>query len=64
MDRSKFVAIVTGAIAIVLSLAYLLMVQILDLRTEMVPAPFGLIADQPQITGVSEFLVGLLSLVR
>ncbi|MBD2019421.1 hypothetical protein H6F43_04380 [Leptolyngbya sp. FACHB-36] len=39
MNRSKLVAIVTGAIAIALSLAYLLIVQLLDFRGEMVPAP-------------------------
>lgn len=39
MDRSKLVAIITGAIAILLSIAYLLMVQLLDFRGEMVPAP-------------------------
>jgi hypothetical protein len=39
MDRSKIVAVVTGAIAILLSIAYLLIVQFLDLRGEMVPAP-------------------------
>lgn len=39
MDRSKIVAVVTGAIAILLSLAYLLIVQFLDLRGEMIPAP-------------------------
>jgi hypothetical protein len=38
MDRSKITAIVTGAIAILLSLAYLLLVQVLDNR-EMLPAP-------------------------
>lgn len=41
MDRSKLVAIVTGAIAIGLSLAYLVLVQLLDLRGEMIPAPTG-----------------------
>jgi hypothetical protein len=41
MDRSKFVAIFTGAIAIGLSLAYLILVQLLDLRGEMIPAPTG-----------------------
>jgi hypothetical protein len=41
MDRSKIVAVVTGAIAIALSLAYLLIVQLLDFRGEMVPAPIG-----------------------
>ncbi|NJR67123.1 MAG: glucose-inhibited division protein A [Leptolyngbyaceae cyanobacterium CRU_2_3] len=39
MDRSKFVAIVTGAIALILSIAYLLIVQLLDFRGEMLPAP-------------------------
>jgi hypothetical protein len=38
MDRSKIIAIVTGAIAVILSIAYLLLVQVLDYR-EMVPAP-------------------------
>ncbi len=41
MDRSKIVAVVTGAIAVVLSLAYLVVVQLLDMRGEMVPAPTG-----------------------
>jgi hypothetical protein len=44
MDRSKIVAVLTGAIAIILSLAYLLLVQLLDFRGEMVPAP---ISEQP-----------------
>lgn len=41
MDRSKIIAIITGAIAIALSLAYLLLVQLLDFRGEMVPAPIS-----------------------
>lgn len=41
MDRSKIVAIVTGAISLVLAVAYLLLVQLLDFRGEMVPAPMG-----------------------
>ncbi|XHX76613.1 MAG: hypothetical protein RBJ76_19550 [Stenomitos frigidus ULC029] len=41
MDRSKLVAIVTGAIAVALSIAYLVVVQLLDMRGEMVPAPIG-----------------------
>jgi len=40
MDRSKIIAVMTGAIAILLSLAYLLVVQLLDFRGQMVPAPF------------------------
>ncbi len=39
MQRSKIVAIVTGAISIILAIAYLLLVQILDFRGEMLPAP-------------------------
>lgn len=41
MDRSKIIAITTGAIAIGLSIAYLLLVQILDFRGMMAPAPMG-----------------------
>jgi hypothetical protein len=40
MNRSKIVAIVTGAISILLAVAYLIMVQILDYR-DMQPAPIG-----------------------
>ena len=39
MDRSKIVAIVTGALSIFIAIAYLLLVQILDFRGEMIPAP-------------------------
>ena len=39
MQRSKLVAIITGAISIILAIAYLLIVQVLDFRGEMLPAP-------------------------
>jgi hypothetical protein len=39
MERSKIIAIITGAISIVLALAYLLLVTALDFRGEMLPAP-------------------------
>jgi hypothetical protein len=39
MNRSKVVAITTGAISLILALAYLILVQLLDLRGEMIPAP-------------------------
>jgi hypothetical protein len=39
MERSKIVAILTGALSVLLALAYLLLVQVLDFRGEMVPAP-------------------------
>ncbi|MBX2865333.1 MAG: hypothetical protein KTR27_17420 [Leptolyngbyaceae cyanobacterium MAG.088] len=41
MDRSKIVAIITGAISLLLAIAYLLLVQLLDFRGEMVPAPIS-----------------------
>ncbi|NJK73034.1 MAG: hypothetical protein HC849_01630 [Oscillatoriales cyanobacterium RU_3_3] len=39
MERSKFIAIITGAISLILALAYLLLVTVLDFRGEMLPAP-------------------------
>jgi hypothetical protein len=39
MNRSKIVAIITGAISLLLAIAYLILVQLLDYRGEMVPAP-------------------------
>jgi hypothetical protein len=39
MDRSKIVAVITGVISLVLAIAYLLVVQIIDFRGEMLPAP-------------------------
>ena len=42
MDRSKIVAIITGAISLLLAIAYLLRVQLLDFRGEMVPAPLSM----------------------
>ncbi len=39
MDRKKFVAIVTGVISVLLGVVYLLVVQLLDSRGEMIPAP-------------------------
>ncbi|NJR39291.1 MAG: hypothetical protein HC781_11280 [Leptolyngbyaceae cyanobacterium CSU_1_4] len=40
MDRSKIIAVLTGAHRhFILSLAYLVLVQLLDFRGEMLPAP-------------------------
>jgi hypothetical protein len=39
MNRSQIVAIITGAISLILAIAYLVLVQILDFRGEMLPAP-------------------------
>ncbi len=44
IERSKLVAILTGAISLLLGVAYLVLVQILDWRGGMLPAPIeGLI---------------------
>lgn len=41
MERSKIVAVVTGAIALLLGIVYLAIVQLIDFRGEMLPAPQG-----------------------
>ena len=41
MNRSKIVAVITGALSLLLSIGYLLLVQLLDFRSEMLPAPMG-----------------------
>ena len=41
-DRSKFIAVLTGIFSLLLGFLYLAMVQILDMRGEMIPAPVGL----------------------
>ncbi len=45
MDRSKIVAIITGALSILLAVGYLLLVQILDFRGEMIPAPVSFLGS-------------------
>ncbi len=49
MERSKIVAIITGAISVILAIAYLLLVQILDFRGEMLPAPQSQLPSSAQI---------------
>lgn len=49
MERPKLVAIITGVISIALAIAYLLLVQILDFRGEMIPAPTS---QAPTMTSV------------
>ncbi|MGJ5673071.1 MAG: hypothetical protein ACR9NN_05560 [Nostochopsis sp.] len=41
MNSSKVVAIITGIFSIILAIAYLLLVQIIDFRGEMQPAPIS-----------------------
>ncbi|OUL18722.1 hypothetical protein [Nostoc sp. 106C] len=45
MERSKIIAIITGAISVLLAIAYLIIVQILDYR-DMKPAPISQV-NQP-----------------
>jgi hypothetical protein len=52
MDISKLVAIVTGAISIIIAIAYLILVQFLDFRGEMKPAPISQI-QQPSVVIVA-----------
>ena len=53
MERSKLIAYITGAISIILALAYLLIVSILDFRGEMLPAP---ISQLPSILSAESLL--------
>ncbi|MEH2256869.1 hypothetical protein [Nostoc sp.] len=49
MERSKIIAILTGAISIILAIAYLILVQLLDYR-DMKPAPISQVVSSPAIT--------------
>lgn len=49
MDKKKILAIVTGAISIIIAIAYLVLVEFLD-RGEMVPAPVDLSAIAHQLS--------------
>lgn len=50
MERGKLTAIITGAISLLLAITYLLLVQILDFRGEMKPAPMVEMLPTPQIS--------------
>jgi len=52
MNRSKLVAIITGAISIILAIAYLIIVQLLDFRGEMLPAPQSHLTQPPVVAYV------------
>ena len=42
MDKGKIVAIITGVISILIAIAYLVVVQLIDFRGEMIPAPIDI----------------------
>ncbi|MHC5672249.1 hypothetical protein [Nostoc sp.] len=48
MNRSKIIAILTGAISIILAIVYLILVQLLDYR-DMKPAPISQFDQAPAI---------------
>lgn len=54
VDRGKIVAIITGVISLLLAIAYLVLVQLLDFRGEMLPAPVseleGAMGAAPELT--------------
>lgn len=52
MERSKIIAYITGAISILLALAYLLIVSVLDFRGEMLPAPVSQIPSTVLIENI------------
>jgi hypothetical protein len=41
VERPKLVAIVTGTLSLILAIAYLMLVQLLDFRGDMLPAPLS-----------------------
>lgn len=51
MERSKLIAILTGAISVILAIAYLILVQLLDYR-DMKPAPISQFDQSPPIISV------------
>jgi len=48
MQRSQWISVFTGVVAVILGVGYLILVQILDWRGgEMLPAPVDLSLDLP-----------------
>ena len=57
LDRSKIVAVITGVISLLLAIGYLVLVQLLDFRGDMVPAPLSI------LSGCLGLALGLLGLI-
>ena len=55
MNSAKIIAIITGAISILIAFAYLILVQILDFRSEMIPAPLEVIFPRWSKSGLKMF---------
>ncbi len=58
MERGKLVAIITGAISLILAIAYLALVQFLDSR-EMIPAPVSQLPQGVEVAQIPADSVGL-----
>jgi hypothetical protein len=56
MNSGKIVAIITGAISVILAVAYLILVQLLDFRGEMLPAPTSQIEPQSWIVAITNLI--------
>ena len=63
LDRSKIVAVITGAISLLLAIGYLVLVQLLDFRGDMVPAPLSTLLSIPQsiLSGSLGTAIGLIT---
>jgi hypothetical protein len=53
IDRSKIIAIITGIFSLLLGALYLILVQLLDMRGEMIPAPIGNILLDPSSLSIA-----------
>lgn len=61
MNRSKIVAIITGVISVLLAIAYLLIVQLLDFRGEMIPAPVSQLRLRTEVACLTPDGVGAIT---
>lgn len=60
MERGKLVAIITGAISLILAIAYLALVQFLDSR-EMIPAPVSQLPQRLEVAHIHADSIGTTS---
>ncbi len=60
LDRSKIVAVVTGVFSLLLAIGYLVLVQLLDFRGDMVPAPLSSM-PLPMLRGALTMVLGLMA---
>jgi hypothetical protein len=57
IERSKIIAIITGIFSLLLGALYLILVQLLDMRGEMIPAPIeAMLLDLSHLFLLSEVI--------